>query len=110
MLIIQSKVIIARKGSVLPGWNSICWFWVVGLQLNLLRQCRQLRQLQLKGCYRIADPGLVALGCLSSLTQLNLQECWQITATGIAGLSGANRSSYSCLLHRSSAVLQLSSL
>ncbi len=48
-----------------------------------------LQQLQLRGCFRVTDVGLRSVGTLSSLTLLDCQECWQVTTTGLAVLSGA---------------------
>eukprot|EP00887_Chlorella_sp_A99_P001149 scaffold14.g1149.t1 len=51
-----------------------------------------LTELNLRGCYSVADPGLEALGAaLRSLEVLNLQECWQVTERGLASLSGLTR-------------------
>ena len=47
-----------------------------------------LGELNLKGCYKVADTGMAALAHLTALSILNLQECWQITAIGLACLSG----------------------
>ena len=49
----------------------------------------RLQQLQLRGCFRVTDAGLRSIGALVSLTALDLQECWQTTAAGLAGLSRA---------------------
>lgn len=49
-----------------------------------------LQELNLKGCYKIEDAGLQGLSLLTSLTSINMQECWQITADGLAALSGAS--------------------
>ena len=59
-----------------------------GEQLHLLSGLGLLRDLTLKGCYRVADQGLACLGCLTHLHRLNLQGCWQITVTGLGHLSG----------------------
>lgn len=64
-----------------------------GVDLRALKKCSKLEELHLKGCYRVGDAGLAALGHLHSLKLLNLHECWQITAAGLQGLSGANISS-----------------
>jgi hypothetical protein len=42
----------------------------------------------MKGCYKIEDASLQGLSLLTSLTSLNMQECWQITADGLSALSG----------------------
>ena len=49
--------------------------------------CGVLKGLWLQGCYKVTDRGLQALGLLTSLHLLNLHECWQITAAGLAALS-----------------------
>lgn len=61
-----------------------------GEQLSRLRGLTRLQQLQLRGCFRVTDSGLRSVGALASLTSLDLQECWQTTAAGLAGLSGAS--------------------
>ena len=89
-----------------------------GVALSCLRGLTSLREIHLKGCYKVADPGLAALGrwssfkpaccskkvqnlekalCrrLTSLTRLNLHECWQITAVGINSLSGVRAPCFS---------------
>jgi len=68
--------------------SSIALETPAGVMLGDLESCRKLQELHLRGCYKVGDPGLAALGRLASLTLLNLQECWQITAAGVAGLSG----------------------
>ena len=52
------------------------------------RRLRHLTCLNLKGCYKVAAPGLAALGALTSLRCLSLRECWQVTRDGLASLSG----------------------
>ena len=42
----------------------------------------------MKGCYRVGDLGLLQLAALTTLHRLNLHGCWQITAAGLAQLSG----------------------
>ena len=54
----------------------------------MLGHLSRLQELNLKGCYKVADAGMAALAHLRSLRALNLQECWQITAAGLAHLSG----------------------
>ena len=44
---------------------------------------------------QVEDSGLAGLALMTGLTALNLQECWQITAEGLAALSGGA----SCPLH-----------
>lgn len=63
------------------------------MELAALRKCGRLKELHLKGCYRVGDAGLAALGRLRSLTLLNLHECWQVTSMGVCGLSGVDFSS-----------------
>jgi F-box/leucine-rich repeat protein 14 len=50
---------------------------------------KQLKYLNLRGCYGITDAGLAQLkeADLADVEVLNLQECWQITAAGLAHLS-----------------------
>ena len=60
-----------------------------GDQLRALSVLTGLRDLNLKGCYKVADAGLAGVGALTALTALNLHECWQITAHGPLALSGA---------------------
>lgn len=43
----------------------------------------------MKGCYRVGDQGLAQLAALNHLKALNLQGCWQISAPGLAYLTGA---------------------
>ena len=47
------------------------------------------QQLSLRHRCRFGDAGLEALGTLTTLCQLNLNECWQITAAGVNALSRA---------------------
>ena len=65
-----------------------------GEHLGVLRGAGLLRELNLRGCYKVADAGLQGLGRLHSLTALNLQECWQITQAGLKHLSGAHPGVY----------------
>ena len=60
-----------------------------GARLRVLTGMSRLSEINLKGCYKVADMGMAALAYLTSLLVLNLQECWQITANGLARLSGA---------------------
>lgn len=60
-----------------------------GDQLRALSALGGLRDLNLKGCYKVADAGLAGVGALTALTALNLHECWQVTAQGLQALSGA---------------------
>ena len=60
-----------------------------GEELSRLRSLSRLQQLQLRGCFRVTDAGLRSVGELVTLTSLDCQECWQTTAAGLAGLSGA---------------------
>jgi len=50
---------------------------------------KRLKYLNLRGCYGITDAGLVQLkeAHLADVEVLNLQDCWQTTATGLAHLS-----------------------
>ena len=59
-----------------------------GEQLSVLSILSRLTQLNMKGCYRVADQGLCQLAALPCLHRLNLHGCWQITAAGLANLSG----------------------
>ena len=61
-----------------------------GARLKELSGLSQLSEINLKGCYKLADDGLAALAFLRSLCALNLQECWQITGSGLHHLSGIN--------------------
>ena len=58
-----------------------------GRELRALGACKQLQELHLKGCYKLTNLSVAALRHLTSLTLLNLHECWQITAAGVASLS-----------------------
>lgn len=60
----------------------------VGEQLHVLSGLTLLTELNMKGCYRVADQGLACVASLAHLHRLNLQGCWQITASGLAHLSG----------------------
>lgn len=61
-----------------------------GARLRVLAGLSQLEEINLKGCYKVADSGCQALAHLTSLALLNLQECWQVTAAGLACLAGAH--------------------
>ena len=58
------------------------------MRLRALAGLSVLCDINLKGCYKVADAGVAALAHLTTLCALNLQECWQITASGLAYLSG----------------------
>ena len=72
-----------------------------GDQLRALSALGGLRDLNLKGCYKVADAGLAGVGALTALTALNLHECWQVTAQGLQALSGARPpfNLYVCVSH-----------
>ena len=57
-----------------------------GAELGQLSALSKLQHLNLRGVYRMADANL-AVGGLTALQSLNLQECWQITAQGLTNLS-----------------------
>ena len=61
---------------------------IAGEQLHVLSGLTLLTDLNMKGCYRVADQGLACGASLAQLHRLNLQGCWQITASGLAHLSG----------------------
>lgn len=65
------------------------WDVDAGAEVQVWKGLSLLRELNLKGCYKIEDAGLQGLSLLTSLTSINMQECWQITAQGLAALSGA---------------------
>lgn len=58
-----------------------------GTELRALQGCKQLQELNLRGCYKLTNLSVAALRSLTALTLLNLHECWQITAAGVASLS-----------------------
>ena len=75
-------VLSQHKQAAPPAWRA-------GDQLRALSALTGLSDLNLKGCYKVADAGLAGVGALSALTALCLHECWQITAQGLLALSGA---------------------
>lgn len=60
---------------------------LAGVELGALQGCKQLQELNLRGCYKLTNLSVAALQKLTALTLLNLHECWQITAAGMASLS-----------------------
>ena len=66
-------------------------------------RCRNLERLDLGGCTKITNSGLLLLASrtlpLLSLTNLNLRSCWQVTDNGISALAGAGTSSHALPLH-----------
>ena len=60
---------------------------LAGTELGALQGCKQLQELNLRGCYKLTNRSVAALRGLTALTLLNLHECWQITAVGVASLS-----------------------
>lgn len=73
----------------MPYVSCPSWSCGAGEQLHVLSGLSVLRDLNMKGCYRVADQGLSGVGSLTHLQRLNLQGCWQITASGLATLSGS---------------------
>lgn len=64
-------------------------YTAAGSRLRELSGVHSLSEINLKGCYKLADNGMAELAYLKQLRVLNLQECWQITQTGLQRLSGA---------------------
>lgn len=74
-------------GESLTSGDSRWYILIAGADFRDLHECKHLQELHLKGCYKLTNLSVAALRNLTALTLLNLHECWQITAAGVASLS-----------------------